>query len=307
MNMILIRRVKHLIENPYGMITKLMLRYCPDRVSDKRYIRYIWDEHMDYPFNLKNPKTFNEKLQWLKLYDRNPLYTKMVDKYESKRYVSGIIGEQYIIPTLGIWKHFDDIDFETLPNQFVLKCTHDSGSIAICEDKSTFDYDSAKELLERGLKNNFYKMGREWPYKNVPRRIIAEQYMKDGEKNSLTDYKFYCFNGEPKFLYVSYGLANHSTAYINYVTLDWRQAPFHRPDFLEMDDLPPRPANFELMVELSRKLSQGIPFLRVDFYEISKKVYYSELTFFPGSGLTPFEPQEWDLKIGGWLKLPKKK
>lgn len=277
------------------------------KLSDKYALSHSFRDHFGYDIDWKNPHSFSEKLQWLKLYDRNPLYKKMVDKYESKRYVSEIIGEEYIIPTLGVWKHFDDIDFNSLPDQFVLKCTHDSGSIAICEDKTTFDYESAKALLNRGLKNDFYKMGREWPYKNVPRRIIAEQYMKDGENSSLTDYKFYCFHGEPKFLYVSYGLAVHSTAYINYVTLDWKQAPFHRPDFLEMDYLPPKPDNFELMMELSRKLSQGIPFLRVDFYEINKKVYYSELTFFPGSGFTPFEPKEWDIKLGSWLQLPNKK
>lgn len=290
------------LKNPSMIIHALRCKF-----SDKYAISCAFREFLGYDIDWKNPKTFSEKLQWLKIYDRKPIYTKMVDKYESKKYVSEIIGDEYIIPTLGVWNSFDEIDFDALPNQFVLKCTHDSGSIAICEDKSTFDYATARDVLTRGLKNNFYKMGREWPYKNVPHRIIAEQYMKDGENDSLTDYKFYCFNGEPKFLYVSYGLAVHSTAFINYVTLDWKQAPFHRPDFMEMNALPPKPENFDLMLELSMKLSKEIPFVRVDFYEINKKVYFSELTFFPGSGMTPFEPAEWDKRCGDLLKLPSKK
>lgn len=274
------------------------------RLSDKYAITIAFRNFLGYDIDWKNPRTFSEKLQWLKLHDRKPIYTKMVDKYESKKYVSDLIGNEYIIPTLGIWNSYDEIDFDSLPNQFVLKCTHDSGSIVICEDKSTFDYAAAKDILTNGLKTDFYLMGREWPYKNVPHRIIAEKFMKDGNNESLTDYKFYCFNGEPKFLYVSYGLAVHSTAFINYVTLDWKQAPFHRPDFMEMSNLPPKPETFDLMIELAKKLSKGIPFLRVDFYEINKQVYYSELTFFPGGGMTPFEPQEWDLKCGELLQLP---
>ena len=273
------------------------------KISDRYAIEQQWKRCMDYPLNLDNPKTFSEKLQWLKLHDRKPLYTTLVDKYKVKEWVANKIGTEYIIPTLGIYKHFNEIDFDALPNQFVLKCTHDSGSIVICEDKQTFNVGHAENQLEQCLKRNFYYASREWPYKNVPRRIIAEPFMKDGDSPSLTDYKFYCFHGVPKFLYVSYGLAVHSTAFINYMTLDWKVAPFHRPDFMEFEEIPPKPQSFDEMIKLATVLSQDIPFVRVDFYEINHKPYFSELTFSPGDGLTAFEPFEWDCIIGDMLHI----
>lgn len=277
------------------------------KLSDRYAISCAFRERLGYDINWKNPQTFSEKLQWLKIYDRKPIYTKLVDKYEVKRIVAKKIGGEYIIPTLGVWENFSEINFDQLPNQFVLKCTHDSGSIVLCEDKRMFDYNKAKAILERGLRNNFFYNGREWPYKNVPPRIIAEEYMKNNDDSSLTDYKFYCFNGKPKFLYVSYGLADHSSAYINYVTLDWQKAPFRRPDFIEFEELPPKPIGFECMLNLAEVLSAGIPFLRVDFYEINNKIYFSELTFSPGSGYTPFIPQEYDRICGDFLQLPNTK
>lgn len=276
------------------------------KCSDKYALNIAFKKQFGYSINWKNPQTFSEKLQWLKIYDRNPIYTQYVDKYESKLIVADKIGEEYIIPTLGVYNSFDEINFDQLPNNFVLKCTHDSGSVVICEDKKKFDHVHAKNILTKGLSRNFYFQGREWPYKKVRPRIIAEQYMNDNENDSLTDYKFYCFNGEPKFLYVSYGLANHDTAFINYLTLCWEKTPFSRPDYKEFEKLPPKPCNFERMIKLAKKLSKGIPFLRVDFYEINKKVYFSELTFYPGSGFTPFVPSEWDRKVGELLKLPRK-
>ena len=273
-------------------------------MSDKLYLKCMYGAMIGRKLNLDNPKTFNEKLQWLKLYNRKPEYSKLVDKYDVKFYISKLIGEEYVIPTLGIYDSFDDIDFDALPNQFVLKCTHDSGSTVICRDKATFDFGKARTKLTRKFKSNLFWHGREWPYKDVKPRIIAEQYMEsDGDKD-LTDYKFYCFNGEPKFLYISHGLSDHSTAHISYVSLDWKKQPFKRNDFADFDELPPKPVNFDKMVELCGILSANIPFLRVDFYEINGCVYFSELTFFPGSGFTAFEPQEWDEKIGEWIDLP---
>ena len=276
------------------------LRNC---MPDKMYLQHYFAQRMGYYMDFDNPRTFNEKLQWLKLYDRKPIYTTMADKIEAKKWVAERIGEQHIIPTLGVYNSFDEIDFEKLPSQFVIKCSHDSGSVVICRDKQSFDFHKARNVIETGLHRNWYLIGREWAYKNIKPRILIEQFMKDS-CDELTDYKFYCFNGVPEFLYVSMGLANHDTAFINYLSLDWKKTPFHRPDFQEFKELPPPPYSFEKMVSLSEKLSKDIPFLRVDFYEIDKKVYFSELTFYPGCGMTPFVPEEWDEKCGNLIILP---
>lgn len=275
-------------------------------LSDEKYIKLKFYASLGEKLNLDNPKTFNEKLQWLKLYDRNPKYTKMVDKYEAKKYVADIIGEEYIIPTLGVWDNFDMIDFDSLPNGFVLKSTHDSGGLVICKDKKDFNKSVAKAKIERSLKRDYYLVHREWPYKDVPKRIVAEQYIEECDGANLIDYKFYCFNGKPKFLYVSQGLSNHQTAHINYVSLDWKKTKFKRNDFDEFEELPPKPLNFDKMIECSQKLSHNIPFLRVDFYNLNGKIYFSELTFFPGAGFTEFHPPEWDEIIGEWINLPDK-
>lgn len=297
-----------LIHNRKGLRVSIASNISNSWIShlmpDKCYLKYMYKALVGRKLNLKNPKTYNEKLQWLKLYNRNPEYCQIVDKYEVKNIIAEKIGPQYIIPTLGIWDKFEDIDFSNLPNRFVLKCTHDSGSVVICRDKSTFDYEKAKKKLKKKLKSNLYWHAREWPYKNVKPRIIAEQYMEDGKSEELKDYKFFCFNGEPKFLYVSEGLSNHATAKISYVSMNWEQEPFRRNDFAIFEKLPPKPLNFDKMVEFARVLSKDIPFLRVDFYEINEQLYFGELTFFPGGGFTAFEPPEWDETIGSWLTLP---
>ena len=257
--------------------------------------------------NLKDPQTFNEKLQWLKLYDRKPEYSTMVDKAAAKEYVAQRIGQEYIIPTLGVWERFDDIDFDRLPEKFVLKCTHDSGGLVICRDRSKFDMAAAREKIERSLKRNYYLIHREWPYKGVPRRVLAEQYMEDKDGRQLVDYKFYCFGGEPKFLYVSCGLEHHETASISFLTLDWQFAPYERLDYKPLKQLPRKPENFDRMVEIARQLSAGMDFLRVDLYEINGKVYFSELTFSPGAGYTPLKDPKHELEIGRMLNLTGKK
>lgn len=275
-----------------------------DHLSDEDYIKKAFKVKMGYEIDLDYPKTFNEKLQWLKLHDRKPIYTTMVDKFDAKKYVADIIGEQYIIPTYGIWDSFDEIDFSALPDQFVLKCTHDSGGLIICRNKSELDINAGRAKINKSLTKDYYLNGREWPYKDVKPRIIAEAYMQDGEKNDLNDYKFYCFNGNPEFLYISRGLSHHPTANISYLTLDWKLAEFIRPDYKPFKEVPEKPKNFDLMVEFAKKLSQNIPFLRVDFYEINGNLYFGELTFFPGSGFTKFEPDKFDLVIGKKLLLP---
>lgn len=274
------------------------------KLKDELYIKLCYRARIGKELNLNNPQTFNEKLQWLKLYDRNPEYTEMVDKYEAKKYVADIIGDKYIIPTLGLWNKFEDINFEKLPNQFVLKCTHDSGGLVICKDKSKLNLKEAKRKISKSLKTNYYYHSREWPYKNVKPRIIAEQYMVDESGTELKDYKFFCFNGEPKLLFIAKDRP-YATKF-NYYDMNFKKLPF-KQHYENFNDCIEKPKGFDKMVELSKKLSKNIPHVRVDFYDINGKVYFGELTFYHFSGFEKFEPEEWDRKLGDMLKLPKEK
>lgn len=272
--------------------------------DDKKYIQFIWKNRMNYPLNLDNPKTYNEKLQWLKLYNQNPSFTTMVDKYLVKDYVASIIGEEYIIPTLGVYESVDDIEFEVLPNQFVLKCTHDSGGIVICKDKSKLDTVQAIKKIRKSMNTDFYLLAREWPYKNVQRRILAEKYMEDEDTHELRDYKFFCFNGKPEFLFIATGRQSRNEPYFDFFDMDFNHLPFTH-GHPNSPILPEKPKEFELMKQLSEKLSHGFAHLRVDLYEINGKVFFGELTFFHHSGMVPFEPQEWDYKLGELIELPR--
>lgn len=278
-------------------------------IPDKYYISLLCLKHLKRKVDLNTPQTFNEKLQWLKLNDHKPIYTTFVDKYLVKEYVAGIIGEQYIIPTIGMWENPDDICFGDLPDQFVLKWNHDSGSIIICKDKSRFDKQSAIKKLREGKKRSGYWYGREWPYKNVKPCIIAEPFMQsegDDQSFGLIDYKFYCFNGKPEYLYVSRGLGlNHENAEVAFYTMDWEKAPFGRTDFNDLSITPSKPKNFDLMIETAKILSKDMDFLRVDFYEINGKMYFSELTLYPCSGLMRFSPEEYDKVLGDKLVVTK--
>jgi len=280
-------------------ILKKMTHMLPDTL----YLQLQFIRRMRHILHIKNPQTFSEKLQWLKLHDRKPAYTEMVDKYAAKRYVGERIGYEYIVPLLGVWNSFDEIDFDLLPDKFVLKCTHDSGGIIICRDKSKFDAESARKRITECLAVQPYWHGREWPYLHVQPRVLAEKYLEDANSQGLLDYKFYCFHGEPKFLYVACGLENRKTAQISYVSLDWTRMPFCREDHEQLEELPRPPVHFQEMIAFARKLSENIPFLRVDFYEVNGAVYFGELTFFPSIGMSRFEPEEWDRKIGEWLDL----
>ena len=277
---------------------KYALRFIPDKV----YIQMYYFSHFKHFADLKNPKTYNEKLNWLKLHDHNPQYIKMVDKYEVKEYVAGIIGNEYIIPTLGVWDHFDEIDFDKLPDQFVLKCTHDSEGLVICKDKSKLDKAAAKEKIEAALKLNFYYIGREWPYKDVKPRIIAEQYMEDHVDGELRDYKFFCFDGNPKVMFVASDRSKDATKF-DYYDLDFNHLELkqHYPNAGEVR----KPVTFDKMIELAKILSKEMPHVRVDFYEVDGKLYFGELTFYHFSGFMPFQPTKWDDVFGKWLKLPK--
>jgi len=275
------------------------------RLPAKKYIELQFCNMMGYKLDLKNPKTFNEKLQWLKLYDRKKIYTKMVDKYDAKEYISNIIGEGYVIPTIGIYDSFDEIDFTQLPKQFVIKCTHDSGGYVICKDKSKLNIEEAMEKINSSLKNNYYWLWREWPYKNIKPRIIIEEYMEDKKSDELIDYKIMCFNGKAKMLFTCTERFSKSGVKVTFFDLDFNKLPFtrHYPSSKVKIE---KPVNFEKMIEFAEKLSKNTTFLRVDFYEINKKLYIGELTFYPGAGIEEFEPKEWDYKLGEMIKLSRK-
>ena len=284
-------------------LLKLATRMLPDTI----YIKLDFYRRLGRFPNLKNPTTFNEKLQWLKLHDRKMEYATFVDKYEAKKYFADTIGGLRIIPTLGVWEDFDQIDFRSLPDQFVLKCTHDSGGLIICREKKHLDISKAREKLSRSLANNYFFSSREWPYKSVEPRIIAEEYMEDGQEGKgLIDYKFFCFNGEPRMLYVSQGLEDHKTARISFFDLDGNQMPFCRKDFQPFQEQLQMPANMGRMIDIARQLALKVntPFVRIDLYSIRGEVYFSEITFSPCSGMIPFDPPEWDEKLGSWINLP---
>ena len=286
---------------------KDILIYIVDRLSpflsDGLCLKLQFSVRMGQRLDLKNPKTFSEKLQWLKINDRNPLYTNLVDKYEVKKYIVNKIGDDFVIPTYGVWDSIDQIHWDELPNQFVLKTTHDGGSagVIVCKNKDLIDRHKICKQLSKSLKHSIYQTFREWPYKNVIPRIIAEKYMEQEDGSDLVDYKFFCFNGVPQFLYVRKTGPNPS---LNFVTMDWEKAPFRRSDNCPAEELPDKTMRFATMNAVDKKLSEGLPFARVDLYEINKRVYFSELTFYPSSGLLPFVPREWDYKLGDLLSLP---
>ena len=277
---------------------------CSKHLSDKTYLALKYYAFMGKWLNLKHPRTFNEKLQWLKLFDRKDIYTTMVDKVTAKQYVAGIIGEEYIIPTLGMWDRFDDIDFDALPDQFVLKCTHDSGGLVICPDKSKFDKEAARQKIEKSLKRDYFSIHREWPYKNVKPRIIAEQYMKDEETNELRDYKFFCFNGVVRAMFVATERQKKGTEVkFDFYDTDFQHLPL-RQGHPNAGVPIAKPQGFEQMKVLAEKLSAGIPHVRVDFYSVNGKVYFGELTFSHFAGFVPFQPEKWDEVFGEWITLP---
>lgn len=283
----------------------MIKKFIKNKIPDKIYLKYKYKKIFKKELNLNNPVTFNEKLQWLKLNDRKDIYTTMVDKYEAKKYVANIIGDEYIIPTIGIYNSFDEIDFSELPNQFVMKCTHDSGGLVICKDKNNLDINKARKKINKSLKNNYYYDGREWPYKNVKPRIIIEKYMEDRKTRELRDYKLFCFDGKVKFFKIDFDRQKYHRA--NYYDTNGILLRFGEeicpPDFEKTLDMP---INLNKMISFSQKLSFEIPFIRVDFYEVNGKIYFGELTFYPASGFGKFTPEEWDKKLGDMIKLPKK-
>ena len=252
--------------------------------------------------DLKNPKTFNEKLCWLKLNHRDPIMTTMVDKAEAKNYVAKIVGEEYIIPTLGLWQRVEDIDFDTLPEKFVMKGTHDSGRVIVCFDKSKLDLDYALREMQASLDRDFYAITREWPYKNVPHRIIAEEFLQQAD-GGLTDYKFFCFDGYVDCVMVCLDRHLGDTKFY-FFDKDWNLLRLNkRGKAAPADFTLPRPKNLDKMFEIASVLSKGQPFLRVDLYNVDGKIYFGELTFFPDGGVDPNLLPETDKRWGQLFNL----
>lgn len=275
---------------------------------DEPYLKMQYRLIFGKPLDLNNPTTYNEKVQWLKLYYHRPEYTILADKVKVKQCVKERIGEQYVVPLLGVWDRPEEIEWERLPDKFVLKTNHDGGNfgVVICRDKETFDKAKAIRRLRASLRRNTYLLGREWAYKNIPRKVFAEQYIEDESTKDLFDYKFFCFDGKVKIVMVAtdrqsktgtkFDLFDESFNY-----LDLQQGPYlHAP-------IPPKkPVNFKLMKELAETLSKDMPHARVDFFEANNKVYFSEYTLYPSGGWAAFHPKEWDYTLGQFINLPEK-
>lgn len=274
------------------------------KMDDKEFLENAYFCKFGKQLDLVNPETFNEKLQWLKLNDHNPLYTVMVDKVLARQYVAEKIGEQHLIPLIGVWESPEDIDFSLLPDQFAMKCNHNSGlGMCICSDKSKINIEKVKNALKRGLKQDYYQLWREWPYMNVPPKIIAEQYI-ESDTGGLTDYKVHCFNGEPKLILVCKDRFSETGLTEDFFSPEWVHLDIRRPLHPNAVNHIEKPEELQEMLSLAKTLSESIPFLRVDFYIVEHHIYFSELTFFPASGFEKFVPEKWDRILGEWLSLP---
>lgn len=295
------------LKNPYRLIAAIISKnnFVSHMISDEYYLRIKFRAIFGRKLDLDNPKTYNEKLQWLKLYDRKPIYSTMVDKYEAKKYVANIIGNEYIIPTYGIYDRFEDIDFNSLPNEFVLKCTHDSGGVVICKDKTKLDLKKMRKKINKRLKTNYYYEYREWPYKNVKPRIIIEKYMTEQCGSEPNDYKVLCFNGEPKLIELHMNrFTDRQTQ--DFYDVEWNKTTISQtgvPEFKVNHNVFPKPANLDEMLEMSRILSKNFVHLRVDWYLINGRLYFGELTFYDGSGLEPWDDPKDDLMLGSLVDL----
>ncbi|MBR4333258.1 MAG: glycosyl transferase [Clostridia bacterium] len=281
------------------------LMYALSWLPDEPYVKLFYYATTGRKLNLKNPVTFEDKQQWLKLHDHNDRYTQLVDKYAVREHIKNTIGAEYSFPLLGHWDRFDEIDFDALPEQFVLKCNHDSGSVKVIKSKSALSAEEMQQLkkhFDKKIRRNFYFAGREFPYKNIKPCIIAEQYMTDDkqETSSLNDYKFLCFYGEPKIVLIVTDRATDCR--YDFYDMDFKQLDLRYGKGRD-DDKNQKPEFFEEMKEIAAKLSEGIPFVRIDLYEVNGQVFFGEYTFYDGGGFQWYKPDEWEYKLGSWLKI----
>ena len=296
------------IKNPFLVIRYLKAKRLAGKygksLRDEEFLKKAFKLNIKKVLDLDNPQSFNEKIQWLKLYDRgNDSLTDTVDKYAVKKIIADKIGEQYVIKSYGVWDCFEEIDFEKLPNQFVLKTTHDCGGVVICKDKKTFNYEKAKKFLEEHLQRRYFYQAREWPYKNVKPRILAEEFV-GREDECLVVYKVFCFGGNPRLIQVIQGDKSKDET-IDYFDENWNLLPL-RQNYPNSANHLPKPNCLQEMLELSGKLSSHRCFLRVDWYVIDGQLKFSEFTYYSDAGFAKFEPEVWDYKRGEWIKLPKR-
>lgn len=297
-------RILDVFSNPGKMFWVAKRIGFADRWKDETYLKWMYRAYMDCPLDLEKPCLFSEKMQWLKIHDRNPNYVKMVDKYLAKEYVKTLAGGGFIIKTLGVWDTFDQIDFDLLPNKFVLKCTHDSGGLVICKDKTKLNISEAKSKIERCLNYNFFEYGREWPYKNVKPRIIAEEYLENDESEGLHDYKIWCFNGEPIYIQYISGRIGEKTEE-GFFDTNWNMQSFTYHNPLLTYEVK-KPDRLDEMLQFARIFAKDIPFIRVDVYVLEDgTIKFGELTFYPMSGLQKFHPLETDKTFGDMLDITK--
>ena len=288
-------------------LLRLILEKFNYLIPTEPYIKLLFRVRMGYKLHLNAPRTFNEKLQWLKLYGNKPEYTNMVDKAKVKEYVRSIIGEKYIIPTIAIWNLPEEIDFDNLPNQFVLKTTDGGGSVGVivCDDKTKINRKETIQKLRKALKQNIWAELRERPYKDIKKRILAEQYLSDDTtsvKGDLNDYKFYCFNGRVTYCEVITG--RHTNKQIDFFDLNWNHMPFTFEGRKFADNEVKKPECYDEMIEVAGKLCKNLPYSRIDMYVVHGAVYFGEITFFPASGFRGFTPKEWNIKLGDMIQLP---
>lgn len=280
-----------------------IIKRCWFLFNEKLYLELLYFFSLNKKLNLSSPQTFTEKIQWLKLYNRKKIYTTMVDKISAKEYVARLIGNEIIIPTLGIWNKFEEIEFNKLPDKFVLKTNHSGGStgIVICKDKSKLDIKKTKKRINSSLRSNCYYTTKEWPYKNVKPKIFAEQFIEDPNESDLIDYKFYCFNGETKYCQVITGRNDKES--IDFYDTEWNHQTFHGLNPKYISRTIQKPMNYEQMIKIANKLSKDIPFIRIDLYNINGKIYFGEMTFFPASGIGVFTPDGTDKMLGDLITL----
>lgn len=291
---------RQVLRNPKLLVITLLNKFGHN-IPDNRYIKYKFRLELGYTPDLEHPRTFNEKLNWLKLNHREDLYTRMADKYQVKEYISNTIGDEYVVPLIGVWENMDEIDIEVLPSEFVLKATHDSSGAIVCRAKDNYNQTIVAKHFNKVMDRNYFYSCREWPYKNIKPRIIAEVLLKSDDCNSpMRDYKFMCFNGVPRLMYCT---VKGTDVYENYYDMNFnpvsinRGFPRHIPEFA-------KPQHFTLMKDLAEKLAKDIPFVRIDFYESEGRVYFGEFTFYDWGGFKPFKDIEWDYKLGDWINLP---
>ena len=295
--------IKRLISGQSGLFYLLGLKGFFKGMDDEKYLKRMYKSKFKIPLDLEHPKAYTAKLQWLKLHDRKDIYTTFADKVAVRDYVAETLGPEYLVPVFAVYDSVDEIDWEALPQRFILKCSHGSGCNVICPDKSRLDTEKAKKQLSGWMKRSWFWFGREWAYKNITPRILCEHFIESSQGETPNDYKFLCFNGEPKLiqLHMNRYKANYT---MDYYDTDWNKTEKSKKGTAISSEKAPMPRNLEKMKALAAILAKDTYFSRIDFYDADGKIYFGEITFFPTSGFSPFDDYEDDLRLGSCIRLP---